>query len=160
MNNEFFLTILKKGMYACHIGILAIALGGQTAWGQEIVVNPPGGDTDAVPLLTKALEQAREKGISTIRINPGTYHVYPDMAQERLIHVSNHDHGLRRTALPIWNMKNLTIEAEGATLLAHNQAFIPVTVHDSKNITINGLTIDWAEPLHLQGQVCCPYATS
>jgi hypothetical protein len=153
MNKEFFITILKKAIYASIAGILAIVLGGQTAWGQEIVVNPPGGDTDAVPLLTKALKQAREKGISTIRINPGIYHVYPDMAQECYIHVSNHDHGLRRTALPIWDMKNLTIEAEGAILLAHHQAFIPVTVYDSKNITIKGLAIDWAEPLHLQGQV-------
>lgn len=153
INKEFFITITKTLLYARNVGILAILLGCYAALGQEIVINPPGGDTDAVPLFTKALEQAREKGISTIRINPGTYHVYPDMAKERFIHVSNHDHGLRRSALPIWDMENLTIEAEGALLLAHHQSFIPVTIHNSKNITIKGLTIDWAEPLHLQGQV-------
>lgn len=147
------MSIIKTVLYARNACFFAMLLGGLTLRAQKIVVNPPGGDTDAVQLLTNALEQAREKGISTIRINPGIYHVYPDMAQECYIHVSNHDHGLRRSALPIRDMKNLTIEAEGAILLAHHQSFIPVTIHDSKNITIKGLTIDWAEPLNLQGQV-------
>ncbi|MCB1091528.1 MAG: hypothetical protein KDL87_08350 [Verrucomicrobiae bacterium] len=129
----------------------ALALGAAQA--REIVIDPPGGDQDAVPLFVRALERAKAEGISAIRIKPGDYHIHPDMAPERFVHVSNHDHGLRRTALPIWEMEGLTIEAEGARLLAHRQAFIPVTIHDSKNITIKGLTIDWAEPLVLQGTV-------
>lgn len=155
MKKKSLVLLIKSILFRRGLAIFVLILSALTvARGEEMVVNPPGGDKDAVPLLVNVLEQARAKGISTIRINPGNYHIYPDMAPERFFHVSNHDHGLRRTGRPIWDMENLTIEAEGAVLLAHLQAFIPVAIYDPTNVHgINTLVVDQSGPKSVVGEL-------
>lgn len=119
----------------------------------SLSVPPPRPGQDATPILTEMIEKCAAEGIHELILAPGDYHIYPSSAREKFVHVSNHDDGLRRTALPIWNVNNLTISGHGAKLIAHGQAFIPITIYNSSNITIEGLTIDWATPLHMQGTV-------
>lgn len=123
------------------------------ATGESLSISPPAAGEDATPVLTEALAKCRGEGIDELVLEPGVYHLHPDSATERFVHVSNHDDGLRRTALPIWDFDKLTISGSGAKLVAHGQAFIPITIYDSSDIRIQGLTLDWADSLHMQGTV-------
>lgn len=120
----------------------------------EIVVSPlSNADQDVTPILLDAVERCRNSGAKRLLIEPGVYHAYSTLAFERYSWISNHDRGLRRTALPIIGFDGLEIDATGARLVLHGQSFVSLMIIDSKDIVIRGLTIDRDQPLHFQAEV-------
>lgn len=116
-----------------------------------ITVNPPLNGEDAVPIIREAVATA-VAGSGHLKLAPGVYHLHRDYATERLLHVANHDDGLRRIAFPLNGVDRLHIEGNGAQLLCHDP-LIPFLVSDSQDVTIENLSINWANPFFLQGVV-------
>jgi len=75
----------------------------------------------------------------------GQSEFYPDNAYEQWRAVSNHDNSLRRMAIPIFNMKNVTIKGNGSTFMFHGH-ISPIIVEDSENVTLENFFIDWQRP--------------
>lgn len=107
---------------------------------------------DASPHVLARILQAEEKPISEIKFEKGTYHFYPDKAFEAFCNISNHDDVLARTAFPLFNMKNLTIDGQGSTFIFHGR-MIPFLIDNCENIKLTNLSIDWDVPFHSEGLI-------
>lgn len=107
---------------------------------------------DATPALLKGILEAKDTGISAINFEKGTYHFYPDKGFEKYCYISNHGDLMVNTAFPILNMKDLTINGRGSTFVFHG-VMIPFLIEDSKDITVQNITIDWNQTFHSEGLI-------
>lgn len=110
------------------------------------------GEQDATPAMLTIMEAAKKQQNVTIIIESGEYHFYPEKAFEKYCYIPNHDNGLKRTAMPVLNMQNLTIKGEGAHFVYHG-VMVPFIIEHSHNIHLQGVSIDWQLPLHTEVKV-------
>ncbi|MFR9611692.1 MAG: right-handed parallel beta-helix repeat-containing protein [Rikenellaceae bacterium] len=89
---------------------------------------------------------------NSITFEKGTYHFYPEKAEEQFCYISNHNDPLARIAFPLDGVSDLTIDGNGSTFIFHGR-MIPFLIEDGKNVTINNLTIDFADSFHSEGTV-------
>lgn len=119
--------------------------------GAEIKLTPPpGAETDCVPMVQAALQRAGAG--DCLVFARGTYHFFPDRAFERYAQISNHESGLRRMAFPLIGRQGLEIDGGGATFVFHGM-ITPFFIDRSTAVTVRNLSVDWAQPFHLQGTV-------
>ena len=88
----------------------------------------------------------------TLLLEDKEYHFYPDGAYEKEYYISNNDFGVKPIALPIINKKGITIEGNGAELIFHG-IVMPVAIDGSENITLKGVSIDYATPFYAQAKI-------
>lgn len=109
--------------------------------------------TDNARAFARVCHALRNHPGATLVIPPGIYHMHPLEATGAQVWLTNHDNGFdRRIALDLQGLRDVTIEGAGATLMLHGQ-IVPLLLRDCRNVTIRGLTIDWATPLHAWGEV-------
>lgn len=119
---------------------------------KEVVVFNTSISKDATPKVLERILNADARPISEIKFEKGTYHFYPDKGLEKFVHISNHNDVIIRTAMPIFNFNNLTIDGQGSTFIYHGR-MIPFLIDNSNNITVKNVTVDWAEPFHSEGKI-------
>lgn len=108
----------------------------------------------------RALFEEAEKmeGEKLIRLLPGIYDFYPEAAERPILYITN-TIGERERKVPvktiptrISNVKNLTLEAEGAEWIMHG-AMTNLFIDRCNNITVKGLAFDSAEPMAFEAEV-------
>lgn len=109
-------------------------------------------DGDATLAFHRALDDCRAKGASALVIPEGTYEVYPEYAYERYQYVSNNDASLKHILLDLEGMKHFELRGEQAHILLHG-FMSPISVTHCEDITIGGLSIDYARTFHNEGTV-------
>ncbi|WP_222844080.1 right-handed parallel beta-helix repeat-containing protein [Saccharicrinis aurantiacus] len=107
---------------------------------------------DATPAVLKFILDNGIENISEIKFEKGIYHFYSDKALEQFVYMSNHDDVLVRTAFPLKNANNLTVDANNATFIFHGR-MIPFLVEESEEVMIKNVTVDWEVPFHSEGLV-------
>jgi hypothetical protein len=108
---------------------------------------------NAVKTVQKALEICKTKSNPVLVFPKGRYDFWPQYAIEKLYYESNTDViPLRRCAILIENMKNLTIDCMGSDFVYHDR-IQPFTVDKSTDIIIKNLNIDWDIPLTAQAEI-------
>jgi len=113
----------------------------------------PGSRENAVPVLKQALEECMGKKNPVLVFQKGRYDFWPQNAEEREYFESNTDViPLRRCAILIRGMKNLTIDCGGSDFIYHDR-IQPFTIDSSENITIKNVNIDWDIPLTAQAEI-------
>lgn len=134
--------------------VLLMILAGCSAKRQtaEKVLFTPEIAGDATPAVLARILEAGEKPISEIRFEPGEYHFYPDKALEFFVHISNHNDEVTRTAFPLNGFKNLVIDGQGARFIFHGR-MIPFLIDNCENITVQNVSVDWAQPFHSEALV-------
>ncbi len=108
--------------------------------------------SDATPDVLKRILAAKERPISEIKFEKGTYHFYPDKGLEKYCYISNHNDVVIKTAFPIFDMKKLVIDGQGSTFIFHGK-MIPFLINESQNISLKNLKIDWEIPFHSEGLI-------
>jgi hypothetical protein len=113
----------------------------------------PDSRENAVRIVQKALEFCKTKNNPVLVFPKGRYDFWPQYAVEKLYYESNTDViPLRRCAILIENMKNLTIDCLGSDFIYHDR-IQPFTVDKSLNILIKNVSIDWDIPLTAQAEI-------
>ncbi|UMB61719.1 right-handed parallel beta-helix repeat-containing protein [Lutibacter sp. A80] len=107
---------------------------------------------DATPAVVARILEAKERPISEITFEKGTYHFYPDKGYEKFCYISNHGDLMVKTPFPIFDFKNLTINGNGSTFIFHG-VIIPFLIDNSSNITVKNVSIDWNEAFHSEGLI-------
>lgn len=107
---------------------------------------------DATPKVLKRILEAKDHPISEIKFEKGTYHFYPEKGLEQFCYISNHNDVVIKTAFPLSNFKDLTIDGQGSSFIFHGK-MIPFLIDDSNNISIKNLSIDWQIPFHSEGLI-------
>ena len=126
--------------------MLAFALG-SSAISEEPVVDitdfgaEPNSGEDATFALREALEAAGEMDEARLVFPPGRY----DFAHEA------HPEHSRRPGFAE-NMDGLTIDGQGAELFFEGRT-APFIFYNCRDLTVRNLTVDWDEPLFMQGEV-------
>ena len=108
---------------------------------------------NAVPFIRKALEECNRKDKPVLVFPKGRYDFWPQYAAEKLYYESNTDViPLRRCAILLENMKNLTVDCGGSDFVFHDR-IQPFTVSHCENINIKNVSIDWDIPLTAQAEI-------
>lgn len=106
---------------------------------------------DYTPVVVDILKE-HPKGDVKIRFGKGLYPFYPEQGAEESLTLSNNDSGDKRIAFLIKEMKNVTIEGNGADFLFHG-CMVPFAVKNSSNVTIKGVSVDYDYPWTFEGTV-------
>ena len=105
-------------------------------------------ERDAAPAVRAALEDLRACGPGgTLLFPAGTYHFWPQRAEERYLFVSNNDESLARIAFPLFERDGLIIEGRGARFVFHG-FMTPFALRDCAQVSLTGFTVDWERPFH------------
>ncbi|WP_139958590.1 alpha-1,3-galactosidase-related protein [Flavicella sediminum] len=107
---------------------------------------------DATPKVLARILESDKKPISSIKFQKGVYHFYPERGLEKFCYISNHNDVVIKTAFPIFDFNNVTIDGQGSTFIFHGK-MIPFLIDNSKNITIKNVSIDWQVPFHSEGLI-------
>jgi len=111
------------------------------------------GTQNATPIVRKALEQLKADGGGTLYFPKGTYHF---KAEGALVttdgpYVSNNQDDFPKwTAMPVIDMKNITIDGGGSLFLMHHRMIV-FSIQRSENITLKNLAFDFVHPIHTDG---------
>lgn len=112
-------------------------------------VQPGGKDCGAAVRLL--IDDARTKGASRINFAPGEYHFHRSSALPMHIYISNHDQqAVHPVALPLVGLKNVQLCGNGAKFIFHGM-MLPFVLMDSEDVTVNDISIDFAEPFSAEG---------
>lgn len=115
----------------------------------------PNSAQDAGPALRQLLAQAAAAPDTqtTIELEHGTYHFYPEQAIEMSLYLSNHDQQDKHAvAIPLVNLNNTTIKANNSTFVFHG-GILPVLIMDSDHITLDDIRITYAIPHETEGTI-------
>lgn len=83
-----------------------------------------------------------------LKFAPGQYHLYPDHAEERKLHISNTNDRpdeLKALALIFDSCSYVEVHGTGARMIMHGK-MIETFINHSKNISITGLSFDYNRP--------------
>lgn len=107
---------------------------------------------DATSAVLQQFLAYDKKPFTKVTFEKGVYHFYPDKGLESFSHISNHDDVLVSTAFPITNKKNITIDGQGSTFIFHGR-MVPFLIEYSEQISLQNLSIDWAQTFHSEAEV-------
>ena len=107
---------------------------------------------DITVAISNALKDCKKKKAFKLVIPKGTYHLYPEKAQEKYLHITNNDDGLKRIAFPIEGFKDFEIDAQGSSFICHDY-IVPFHLENSSDVTLKNFSIDWAMPFYFQAEV-------
>lgn len=112
----------------------------------------PTGRQDSTVAVARAIE-AGSAGTGRIIFPKGEYHFHREHGFERTLYLSNSDVvNPRKISILIEGKKGLEIIGKGARLMFHDRV-MPLAILQSEDISLTGLTVDWARPLMSQGRV-------
>lgn len=113
----------------------------------------PGIKEDQTAALAKMITRARSHPGSTIIIPKGEYHFYSEGALRMSFHISNHDQPVfHPVCVPLVDLDGVTIEGNGSVFIFHGPT-LPLLLMDSRNITINNLSVDYERPFYTEGLI-------
>ncbi|MDD3361299.1 MAG: acyltransferase domain-containing protein [Hespellia sp.] len=88
-----------------------------------------------------------------MKLEKKIYHIYPEYAEEILLHISNHDEqGLKRVSRAWINQKDCHLDGNGATLVFHGD-IIPFYLKNCEKVLLENFTICYAEQIYTQAVV-------
>ncbi len=113
----------------------------------------PGSRNNAVPFVQKAIAACKASNSKVLIFPKGRYDFWPEYTTKKNYFESNTDViPLRRCPILFEQMKNLTIDCQGADFVFHDH-MQPFTIDGCENITIRNVSIDWDIPMTAQAQV-------
>ncbi|ANW96211.1 alpha-galactosidase [Wenyingzhuangia fucanilytica] len=107
---------------------------------------------DATPAVLNKILNLNKEQENQIKFEKGIYHFYSDKALEKFCYISNHDDVMVRTAFPIFDFKNITIDGQGSTFIFHGK-MVPFLINSSKNVTVKNVSVDWEIPFHSETKI-------
>jgi hypothetical protein len=108
---------------------------------------------DCVKIINKALKDVTGDNPKKLIFQRGEYHFYPEHTHQKYYFESNTtDENPKKCAFLFEDIKNLTIEGNGSTLIFHEQ-MQPFTFDNCENIILKDINIDWNQPLIAQAEV-------
>ena len=75
-----------------------------------------------------------------LKMEPGVYDFYPELAQEIPCFISNNDLEPKKVAIPICHARNVVVDGQGAVLRFFGR-MMPIAIDQSENICIQNITI-------------------
>ena len=95
--------------------------------------------TALIPAVTAAAKSDRE-----LFFPPGEYHFYTEGCTGRYCHISNNDEGVKTIAMFLDGLDNFTVRGPDALLIFHGR-ISPLFAFNCRNITVDGLTVDFED---------------
>jgi hypothetical protein len=112
----------------------------------------PNSRDDTTASIARAIASLPPAG-GTVEFPTGEYHFYRENAFDRELWLSNTEvANPRRISILLEGLKGVRLKGNGSKLVFHDRV-IPFAILNSKNISIDGFTVDWGRPLMSQGTV-------
>ena len=109
-------------------------------------------DNDITLCVQEALHALKNNPGSTLLLGGGEYHFYKNFAFEKDYCISNNLYGTKRIIFPLIDMKDITIDGEGADLMFHGDV-LPFVIDNSQNVVLKNFKIDYPHPYFFQGEI-------
>ena len=119
----------------------------------EYVARAGSPETAAVALLAELRQAPAEVRKEVVFAAGKEYHFFAEHAQSFHWHISNHEQGVvKRCAILLEGLKNVTIQGNGARLLMHG-CLVPLAVVNCQEVMMEELSIDYPVPTVQQLEV-------
>lgn len=113
----------------------------------------PGSRVNAVPYVTRALQDCKGKADPVLVFPKGRYDFWPQHAVEKRYYESNTDViPFRRCPILLEGFSKLEIDGRNSDFVFHDR-MQPFTIDSSRNIIIHHVNIDWDTPLTAQAEI-------
>lgn len=132
------------------LGVGALPLAGCAP--RPPVAHAGGAFRDMTPWAAEQLDRSKTTRNAVLRLPPGEHHFFPAAALRRHLYISNNDAAENAIVFPIFDRDGLEIDGGGSRLIFHG-CVTPFAVIGSRGVTLRNLTIDWAVPFHVEGDV-------
>ena len=138
---------LLLSMFVC---FMAGNLSAQRVYNMSDFGLKPNSNKNASPYVQKALNKIKKEcangEAAVLKFKAGEYQFHEKGAAVREYYISNHDQvNPKNVGIAIEDMKNLTIDGQGADLIFHGR-MIPISMLRSENCAIQNLHVDFANP--------------
>ena len=138
---------LLLSMFVCFV---AGNLSAQRVYNMSDFGLKPNSNKNASPYVQKALNKIKKEcangEAAVLKFKAGEYQFHEKGAAVREYYISNHDQvNPKNVGIAIEDMKNLTIDGQGADLIFHGR-MIPISMLRSENCAIQNLHVDFANP--------------
>lgn len=91
--------------------------------------------------LRQALDYCKEKGVTELEFNRGTYEFYPELASQSVCCIANHGcNGFKSIAFLLQDMQNFTLDGGGSTFVIHG-VLNPFVLNNCKQIVLKNFSI-------------------
>ena len=174
MNRQEFLLALGAGAAAIAGGTTpagaaerkAKAPGVRAIKPVSVKVSPEGTalPSDLCAALRHTHETASFGNGLTIGLGGHAWNLFPEESHETTVFPSNNDNGSVRTPFLLENLRDVTIDGEGASLMVRGtpqagsgqmavgySPMVPFVIRNCHNVTLKNFSIDWATPAIVQG---------
>lgn len=133
------------------IGICLLGIASMVSAQQVIQVSPDG--VNDIQVIKQAIEQARllNGAPAVIKLGGGTYHLRRNQATALKYYISNTmswDSGtdnLKHIGIHLKDLRNVTIDGEGARLVTHGE-ISSVVIDGCEKVTLQNIAVDAADP--------------
>ncbi len=116
---------------------------------ETVVQNNPN-IKDYTPVLRSILEKASDE--VSLKFEGGTYHFYPEKAQQKLVQISNNDNGFRKIIFLLDRLKSFSLDGGGSNFVFHG-GVIPFEISNSDKIFMKKFNIYWDKPFTFEGEI-------
>lgn len=111
----------------------------------------PTGSADSAQAIIAAVEAAKEaEGATVIHFPEGEYHIYPDMASERELYISNtvgadQSYKMKKIGILLEDMEDVTVEGNGSLFMFHGKMTTFAAIR-CKNVKFQNFSVDFQVP--------------
>lgn len=137
-------------IFHCFLALTVVAQGDTVRYRLENYGLHPNTGKNSSPQFAKALAQiikTHPKGKPFLLVlNSGRYDFYPEGATRKTYYISNHDQDNPKTVgLPFEHINNMTFDGQNSDLIFHGR-MLPVSLVDSRQVTLKNFHIDFESP--------------
>lgn len=106
---------------------------------------------DSSAAWADALKTAQLNGDSEIFFPRGTYHFYSGTKLQHCF-ISNNDESVKQIVFHLCFQKDLKLRGDDAKFIFHGR-LLPFVLEECRNISISGISIDFATPFHFESEL-------
>ena len=95
----------------------------------------------------------RQNTPCVVKLAPGEYHFRAESALPMQMYISNHDQqAVHPVGVPLVGLKDVTLDGGDVHFIFHGK-MLPFVLQDTERVTLNGISIDAAEPFSAEGTI-------
>lgn len=142
---RFILTLL--------LSLISISSFGQVYYAKDFGITPNTKVNQSIKINNAIREITAKSKKATLVFEPGRYDFFVLRQLQRRHFISNHDQdNPKNMGVVIESVDGLTLQGNGAEFMFHER-MLPISIVNSNNITISGISIDFEKPHIAQAKV-------
>lgn len=144
---------MQRLIYTLLLSLITFSSFGQVYYAKNFGIKPDTKENQTVKINEVIRKITSKSKKVTLIFEAGKYDFHEAKSMQRRYYISNHDQdNPKNLGIAIENIEGLTLDGNGAQFVFHGR-MLPISIVNSSNITISGISIDFEKPHIAQAKV-------